>query len=571
MIVTLPCSAIALIQFVCPLTLDFSEVLNQLNLENTLTLIAKEKKMSIASRKPSVTLLHKGEGPSLIPGVSQQLTLTEQPSYAHNFPPQPFHSPTSIARNKKKREIGKCIDRQEANTMFAKRIQDRTARHFRPSSSTNLRPPLPKTSPLQQQQCELYLRERLFANGPARFPPPSFMPRWNPRRKDNTYASKMVLEDPWSLPADERLALTKRTGLRLKTLTKMYQYKVGANLPLGKAADPSKCQCYVNFCDHCNQKHTGRCLLHTQLLRDIEPDCKDVDFETCPLAKNVEDLPLHKITDPRIYIGELVRRLRAGELSEIPPFPAKILKAVIKYWSPELFATAPVDDDDQFARKVVTTDATAQTELVVIGEDMQAEFKSSSVQTSPPDKDQPLLASNLTKTTQPRGYYNPVCTTTTSGVQADPCEMVKFKDISKRAVPTLARHICDQALQEISDEVRIRHIQTIRHGYMQQLLDMQRTEEFKRSAEKWKCSAKMEEQAKVEGEYKMEMETEDLLGVVSFAQSYLHNFPGLAMDKLKTQGHIINSDLLEIQTVYKEELNKGATKTTENSRNILDG
>lgn len=391
--------------------------------------------------------------------------------------------------------------------------------------------------------------------------------------------SKVVLEDPWSLPPDKRTELKKRTGLRLKSLSRHYQYKVGANLPYGKDAASAKCTCFVQFCDHCTKSHEYRCPLHMQLLDDFEPDCKVKAVEFCPFSTNVEDLPLSRIEDAGIYVAEVVRRLRAGEISEAPPFPTKFLrdkKNTTKGTRNQKNVSASADastDALDHQKKAIVEDTCTQTEPFIVDMDMKAAFKDNICQTKKPEKDEPLMR-NLLLATEGQGPYKHFFRNKEADTQVTPCMLESFNLKSSKVVRSLTKQTLQQAIQEVTNEVRLHEIQEEKAVWVQELLDLQRTAQFKYLQEKWRTNAYDDEQYVIEQEMLQEMNGEEGLCVIAFAQSLFHNFPAKVMDSLRKDGFIVNEDLQAMNTLLRDELNRLAEnklRRRDGSIQLLDG
>lgn len=538
--------------------------------------------MATAERpQNSVILLHKFKGRSLFQFESRPFPVSEnaiRPVTSKN--PSPRRNLNQSSQPVKPRVIVKCQDRQDANTMFAKRIQARTARHYKPPQGSL---PAVKTTTNQQQsqqqpQCQFFMKERLFSNSahkPAGFPPPNFMARWNPRRKDRTYMSKMILDDPWSLPPEKRRLIKSQTGLRLKSLSRQYQYKVRSQLPFGKEAMDG-CTCYVNYCDHCTKKHHDfRCPLYMQLLDSWEPDCKTEETAFCPLSKNPEDLPLHQITDAGIYITEVERRLKAGEITKAPPLRNCYLIDPKKKGKLTKKLTMIEASNDAFdLEKKEVNDSCTQTEPFIVDVDMKAAFKDNICQTRQPNKDEPYVFASVLSKTQSSHYK--LCPTKAqeASTQVTPCLIDKFNQVSGPAVRSLVKQTLQQSIQEISDEARLHQVRVYTAYYTQRLVDLERKAHFRFLREKFRHNAYQEELYLIGKETLGEKQGDERITVISFCQSYLYNFPGKVMDTLRRHGYVVDEDLYAMRTVVKDHLNelmKEKLRLRDESTDLLDG
>ncbi|ODN04849.1 Pituitary-specific positive transcription factor 1 [Orchesella cincta] len=528
--------------------------------------------MTSLRQRNDVTLLHKGLGPGLFQYRSQPL-----PIYDENL-----NSPRSSIRSGNsrpaKKTIVKCLDRQDANSMFAKRIRERsqpqpqyitTSRKTYTSRKTQQR----HRKSEAEEACDLLSKEQMFTNvahKTSAFPPPTFMPRWNPRHRDRTYCQKRIFLDPWSLSAPDRDDLQKRTGLRLKSLSRHYQFKVGSNLPFGKEA-MEKSNCLIEYCDHCNKSHFQRCPLHFNLMDPVEADCKTELGRSCPESKNPEDMNLEEINDVITYVSETERRLKAGEITETPPFPRKFLDAAFDKKPSHIVNAEESESTLNAGRRVELEDTISQTEPFRMDLDLKGFFKDNITQTVEPDSEDPKVLS-LRPTIQTT-FFQPFQSNDEKGTHVVQQMILGFEDAAKRVVAKVADMTMAQSLQELDDEERLRQLQKVRAMYTEQLANMHRAVSFSYMQEKFRISSYIVEEQNVQRETDEEVTGERYLGAALFAQSYLQEFTGKVMDSLRVERYIANEDLAAIQTVFIDGIGEDIANKLEvniNTNKVLD-
>lgn len=494
------------------------------------------------TKRSDVTLLHKGVGPSLFLNRTPTLPVVEQPDSGRS-------SAKSTCRTKclfqadpppAKRVIVKCADRQDANSMFAKRLRDR--RQLLPpvaSVRETITNYTKKGTPSRKATvADQYAKERLFTNTPhkvGRFPPLSYMPRWNPRHKDTAYLDQMTFDDPWSLSKEQRIQLQKLTGLRLKTMSQHYQYKAGLNLPLGKdVLEPTdKCTCNINYCDHCQKSHVFRCPLHMQLLDPVQADCKLQLTKACPFQKNPEDMALEDITDAATYVSEVVRRLRAGEIQEPPQhFPSKLLldpankKLNFGYLQK---IEEPISVLELTNKKVETENAEAQTDPLSVDVDMRGSSKENLCQTTSPGRDVPIILKKV------EGHLSLKTFTlkAEAGTEVTPFLIEHFDILAQPVVKKVARQVIGQALQEIYDQMGLRDAQKRKSAQFEILQALQRKMLFRVEQAKYRASMALLERSAILQEIEEEELGECGIAATCFAYNYLRNLPVSTVERLR--------------------------------------